>query len=105
MQRPPFDVETAQFDARPGRLFQLLDDPAPRPQVRKSAPDDVGKRDSKGHRQRGAQGHPVFPVKSSLLAAHLRINQLLCIKTSRRAMLLRSSAWILFPPAILWRGL
>ena len=41
VQGPPFDMEVAQFDARSGRLFKLPHDRAPRPQVRKPAPDDA----------------------------------------------------------------
>src|SRR5258708_37649166 len=98
-------MEAAQFDARPGRLFKLLHDPAPCPAVRKSAPDDVRESERKGHRHRGAQGHPMFPTEFSLLVAHLHVNQLPGITAPHRTMSLRSSAAILFHPAILWRGL
>src|SRR5260370_31448663 len=100
MKRPPLDMEAAQFNARPGGLFKHVHNPAARPAVRKSAPDDVREREGKGHRRRGAHCHPMFPAEFSLLVRHLRTNQLPGIRASCQPMSLRSSAAILFHPTI-----
>ena len=105
VQGPPFDMEIAEFHARPGRPLKLLHDRAPRPAVRESAHDDVHKRETNGHRCNGGQCHPMFQAEFSLLVAHLLVaqlptNELPGITASQRAPSIQSSDAILFLPAI-----
>src|ERR1700730_18578629 len=102
VQRPPPDMEIAEFNARPGRLLKLFYNRSPRPEIRESAGNDIGERKRNGHHCRGNQCHPVLQAESSLHLAHLRTKILTSITPSPWASSLRSSGAILFPPAILW---